>query len=140
MCNDGLFAGGEVQEGDDGADAAGYGGLLWVKGGLVGCWLTDCLVEGEMEVGREGGEKVLTPKQLRESARSSLARAFMSSSFLVSSSSWKMACSFCWQKAEMVGSRALVARIQIVWEQSTLLSLDLRRSWYSPGENVSCLQ
>ena len=37
----------------------------------------------------------------------------------------------------MVGSRALVARIQIVCEQSILLSFDLRRSWYSPGEDVS---
>ena len=27
VCDDGLFARGKVQEGDDGADAAGYGGL-----------------------------------------------------------------------------------------------------------------
>ena len=40
---------------------------------------------------------------------------------------------------EMVESRALVARTQIVCEQSILLSLDLRRSWYSPGGDVSCV-
>jgi hypothetical protein len=86
---------------------------------IRGDWLGD--------QGRQGGRR-LTPKCKREAARRSFARGFIRSDFFVSSSEWNSDCSCCWQKEEMVTSRALVSRIQIVCEQPILYSLGLRRS------------